>query len=205
MILFWVVLGYLSGALPFSVWLGRLILRRDIRQVGADHNPGAANAWRAAGWRLGLPVLLLDFLKGLLPVWAAYALGGLSGWALVPVALAPVLGHACSLFLGFKGGKALAVTLGIWTGLAVSVSRPDLPFALGTLGGIPYALLATEGWPVMIGMVLFGGYLLLTGASLPLIFSAALNLLLLIWKHREALRLPPRWRSSAPRSKRPAP
>jgi glycerol-3-phosphate acyltransferase PlsY len=121
------------------------------------------------------------------------------------VALAPVLGHAYSPFLGFKGGKALAVTLGIWTGLAVSVSRPDLPFALGLLGAVPYALLATEGWPVLFGMALFVGYLLLTGASLPLLTVAFLNFLLLIWKHREALRSPPHRRSFASRSKGPAP
>jgi glycerol-3-phosphate acyltransferase PlsY len=205
MILFWVLAGFLCGSLPFSVWLGRLFLRRDVREGGADRNPGAANAWRAGGWRVGLPVLLLDFLKGAVPVSLANIASGINGWAMVPVALAPVLGHAYSPFLGFKGGKALAVTLGIWTGLAVSVSRPDIPFALGLLGGIPYALLATEGWPVLIGMILFGGYLWLTGAGLPLLVIALLNLLILVWKHRGALRVPPRLRSFAPRARGSAP
>ncbi|MBM4430237.1 MAG: zinc ABC transporter substrate-binding protein [Chloroflexi bacterium] len=61
--LYWVILGFVLGAILFSLLLGRLFLLVDIRHSG-DGNPGAANAWRAGTWRLGVPAVLLDFLKG---------------------------------------------------------------------------------------------------------------------------------------------
>jgi glycerol-3-phosphate acyltransferase PlsY len=125
----WTLAGFLLGSIPFSVLLGQLALGRDVRGYGPDGNPGAANAWRAGGLRLGLPVLALDFLKGALPVALARFQSGVDGWALLPVALAPILGHAFSPFLRLQGGKALAVTFGVWTGL-----RPgEGPLALGAL------------------------------------------------------------------------
>ncbi|MBM4467527.1 MAG: hypothetical protein FJ014_18565, partial [Chloroflexi bacterium] len=60
-VVFWAVLGFVLGSMPFSFWLGRLFAQADIRHYG-DGNPGAANAWRAGGWRLGLPASLLDYL-----------------------------------------------------------------------------------------------------------------------------------------------
>src|SRR6188768_3565708 len=56
------ILSYLSGALPWSVWLGKLFFRVDPRSQ-TDGNPGAANAFRVGGWPLGVSVLLLDFFK----------------------------------------------------------------------------------------------------------------------------------------------
>jgi glycerol-3-phosphate acyltransferase PlsY len=104
--LIWTLIAFIAGSLPFSVWVGRLALRTDIRRYG-DHNPGATNVGRAGGWQWGALALLLDMLKGALPVGLAWYWGGLAGWALLPVALAPVLGHGYSPFLGFRGGKAL--------------------------------------------------------------------------------------------------
>ncbi|NIN63619.1 MAG: hypothetical protein GTO63_02660, partial [Anaerolineae bacterium] len=99
----WSLVGFLIGSLPFSVWIGRLFLRTDIRRFG-NGNPGAANAWRAGRWQTGIPALLLDYSKGALPVGLAHFKVGLGGWELVPVALAPVLGHAFSPLLHFRGG-----------------------------------------------------------------------------------------------------
>ena len=103
-ILFWTAIGFFCGAIPFSVLLARLYAGADISRVG-DGNPGAANAWRAGGWRVGALAMALDFLKGAVPVAAARFLGGARDWELVPIALAPVLGHAFSPFLSGRGGK----------------------------------------------------------------------------------------------------
>ena len=100
----WTALGYFSGAIPFSVWLGRLFLRADMRGLG-EGNPGAANACRVGAWRIGLPVLLLDFLKAALPPDLAYHVAAVTGWGLVPVAIAPLVGHAWSSFLGLPRGQ----------------------------------------------------------------------------------------------------
>lgn len=114
----WLVLGYVCGALPFSVWLGKWLYQVDPRGQ-ADRNPGAANAFRAAGWRLGVAVLLLDFLKACVPVAIATWVLRFPGDQLFWVALMPTVGHAFSIFLRFRGGRALAVMFGVWTALTL--------------------------------------------------------------------------------------
>ena len=116
--LIWSCIGFILGSIPFSVWLGRVVLHKDIRAYG-DGNPGAANVLRAGGRLVGVVAILLDFAKGAIPVGVAVFVVRMSGWRLVPVALAPVLGHAFSPFLSFRGGKAIATTFGVWTGLTL--------------------------------------------------------------------------------------
>jgi chlorobactene glucosyltransferase len=77
-----------------------------VRRFG-DGNPGRASAWRAGGWRLGFPALLLDYLKGALPVGLAHYVAGLSSWMLVPLSLAhrwrwPVLSAAIGQYMLFR-------------------------------------------------------------------------------------------------------
>ena len=60
----------LCGSLPFSLWVGRWLAGRDVREAG-EHNPGATNALRVGGWRVGLVALMLDISKGALPVGLA--------------------------------------------------------------------------------------------------------------------------------------
>ncbi|GAB4405361.1 MAG: glycerol-3-phosphate acyltransferase [Anaerolineales bacterium] len=187
--LFWVVLGFLAGSIPFSVWLGRLLLRADIRRYG-DGNPGAANAWRAGGWPVGLLAVLLDYLKGAIPVGFAHFSLGMHGPALAAMALAPVMGHAFSPFLRFRGGKAVAVTFGIWTGLTLG----EVPILLGVLLGVFFFMLAADSWSVMLGMAGVLVHLLLRGHAPILLAVWAGNTLILAWKHRASLRLPFRFR-----------
>ncbi len=185
----WTLFAFFCGSLPFSVWIGRLVARADIRRYG-DGNPGATNAWRAGGWRAGVPAILLDYLKGAIPVSLAHFSYGLSGWALVPVALAPVLGHAFSPFLRFRGGKAVAATFGAWTGLTLWTG----PTVLGLALGLAYALNATDAWSTLFGLFVLLSYLLLSGASAPLLAVWVGNFALVFWKHRRDLRTPPRLR-----------
>ncbi len=187
--LFWMAVGFLSGSIPFSVWLGRLLLRADIRRYG-DGNPGAANAWRAGGWPMGLLVGLLDYLKGGVPVGLAHFRWGIGGPDLATIALCPVLGHAFSPFLRFRGGKAIAVTFGIWTGLTLG----EVPIILGALLGIGFLTLATDAYSVMLSMVGVLAHLLLRGHP-PLLIAVWIgNILVLVWKHRADLRQKPRLR-----------
>ena len=120
------ILAYLSGALPWSVWLGRLLFRVDPRRQ-SDGNPGAANAFRAGGWRLGIAVLILDFLKGFTPVFIAFWGLQLPDSQLFWVALMPTVGHAFSVFLGLRGGRALDTLFGVWTGLTLY----EMPLVMG--------------------------------------------------------------------------
>ncbi|MEX2210216.1 MAG: glycerol-3-phosphate 1-O-acyltransferase PlsY [Gaiellaceae bacterium] len=108
--------GYLAGSIPFGYWVVRLLKRDDIRRHGSG-NIGATNVWRAYGWRLGVPVMLLDVLKGLGPALAgALLVDDLAG---VLAGGAAMLGHWRPLFMGFaKGGKMVATAGGTLFGVA---------------------------------------------------------------------------------------
>src|SRR5690606_33275739 len=126
----WTIATYIIASIPFSLIVGRVFLGKDIREYG-DGNPGATNIRRAGGsiW-IYLIALFADGFKGLFPVGIPYWLMGWSSWEIMPVALAAILGHAFSIFLGFKGGKAIAVSAGIWIGLIVFEAALVIPLAL---------------------------------------------------------------------------
>jgi glycerol-3-phosphate acyltransferase PlsY len=105
------ILAYLIGGLPFGYWFVRLTSGADIRTMGSG-NIGATNVQRTAGTKAGLVVLLLDILKGFLAVWLAGVLNPQSAIALPLAACAVMLGHCYPVFLGFKGGKAVACFIG---------------------------------------------------------------------------------------------
>jgi acyl phosphate:glycerol-3-phosphate acyltransferase len=104
-----VVVGFAVGSVPFGVLVSRAFYGTDIRQAGSG-NIGAANALRTLGRRGAVVVLVLDALKGFAPALAAGALGG--PLAASAAALAAVVGHCWSPFLGFKGGKGVATAFG---------------------------------------------------------------------------------------------
>jgi glycerol-3-phosphate acyltransferase PlsY len=188
--LLWTTIGFLSGSVPFSLLLGRLFARADVRDYG-DGNPGATNAWRAGGWPVGVAALLLDYVKGAVPVGLAHFVFSVSGWPLIPVALAPVLGHTFSPFLRLRGGKGVAVTFGIWTGLTLG----EAPVLLGILLGIFFLIQTADAWAVILSMGVFLAHLVLRRADPILIAIWIGNVLILLWKHRTGLRQMPRPRA----------
>lgn len=182
LILLWTFLGFGLGSMPFSVWLGRWMLHVDVRGYG-DGNPGA-NVFRAGGWHVGLLAGLLDYLKGAVPVGLAHFSFGVWGWGMLPVALAPVLGHAFSPFLRFRGGKAMATTFGIWTGLTLG----EGPIMLGLLLGLFYFVQTNDSWSSILGMLGWLLHLMLRGAEPVMLLIGIGNLAILLWKHRQGLR-----------------
>jgi len=177
----WITVAFLSGSLPFSVWIGRVALGKEITHFG-DGNPGAANVWRAGGVGWGALAISLDFLKGAVPVSLANYTLGLEGVALAAAAVAPIAGHAFSPFLRFRGGKALAVTFGIWSGLTLWL----IPTVLGLFFGISLALLKSDAWAVMTGMI--GLLVVLLLADNPLWLGVWAGMALIVgWKHRAEL------------------
>src|SRR5262245_592503 len=118
-----VALGYLGGALPWGLWLGRWFKGVDVRTVGS-RNLGATNVYRSLGAPLGIATLVLDMAKGALPVAVVPGLAfardfpGGREWCMVTVALAAVCGHVWTCFAGFRGGKGVATTAGALLSLA---------------------------------------------------------------------------------------
>jgi glycerol-3-phosphate acyltransferase PlsY len=187
--LIWSVAGFVAGSIPFALYLGQAFAGVDIRRTG-DGNPGAANLWRAAGWPLGILGLSLDFLKGAVPVGLAQFAAGLGGWALLPVAMAPILGHAYSPFLRFRGGKALLTTLGVWTGLTLG----EASIIIGVAVIVMYLAIAPEGWAVVATQLVLLAFLI-GRISEPVLLAVWLGSgLVLVERHLDDLRQPPRLR-----------
>jgi len=193
-IFLWILTAYLCGSLPFSVWLGRLILGKEIRRFG-DGNPGGTNVIRAGSRGLGVTVIVLDGLKGYLPLLAAQRLGELPESALAGVALAAVAGHSLSIFLRFQGGKAVAVTFGVWSGL----TGWSTLFVLGALLLLAYVTISIDGWAVMCAFCCLLIFLATTGSLGSLLPVWIGNGLILAWKHRLDLAQRPEIRLPAPR------
>lgn len=122
--IFHCVIAYLSGSVLYAPLLGRYF-GVDPRDAGVDRNPGATNAFRCGGIVLGTLVLLGDFLKGFIPVLFLFEK---THSLRVVLAIAPVMGHIFPLFFHFQGGKGIATTFGVWSGLTYWV----LPSILGS-------------------------------------------------------------------------
>src|SRR4051812_16928809 len=106
-----IVIAYLLGSIPFGYVLTRLRTGRDVRASGSG-NIGATNVMRTAGRTLGIATLALDIAKGVLAVWlTGQFTGGSQEW-MAGAALAVMAGHVFPVFLGFKGGKAVATFAG---------------------------------------------------------------------------------------------
>ncbi|MGC9399766.1 MAG: glycerol-3-phosphate acyltransferase [Anaerolineae bacterium] len=189
-ILLWTLVAFFSGSIPFSLLIARYALRADIREVG-DGNPGATNVLRAGSKGWAAVAMLLDMFKAALPVSLAYVIYEIRGPGVIPIALAPVLGHAFSPFLGGRGGKAVAATGGIWIGLTYGVGTVVATVCM-SLG---YAVQSVAGWAVALGWIGLGGYLAVFNRNPVLLAIWLGNGLILAWKHRADFRQPPRLRS----------
>ena len=117
-----ILLAYLLGSIPTSVWVGKIFFKVDVREHGSK-NAGATNAIRVFGWKAGLPVFLFDVFKGWLAVMLSefFLSHQLNNDQMVflkiGLAAAVVLGHVFPMFAGFRGGKGVATLLGV--GMAI--------------------------------------------------------------------------------------
>src|ERR687887_1883855 len=157
-----VAAGYLLGSMPWGYWLVRLAKHDDIRRHGSG-NVGGTNVWRVYGWRLGLPVVVLDTAKGFAPALVATLL--VSHLAGVLAGAAAMLGHWRPLFLRWqRGGKIVATTGGAFLGVAPVVGGIGagvwiavfLLFRYASVASIVaavsmplIAVLLDEPWPVL--------------------------------------------------------
>lgn len=113
-----IIIAYLIGSIPTSVWIGRRFHGKDVRQFGSG-NAGATNTIRVLGWKAGIPVLIIDLLKG----WASVQLAYLTHFYIphsddfityqLILGSAAMLGHIFPIYVGFKGGKGVATLFGI--------------------------------------------------------------------------------------------
>ncbi len=184
--------AFAVGAIPFSLFVGFVFLGVDIRNYG-DGNPGTFNVIRAGGVAWGGLALMLDVSKGAAPVGLATHIFNISGWPLIAIALAPILGHAFSPFLKFQGGKAIATTGGVMIGLSLW----QMPLVGMIALVLWYILLTSSGWAVMFTLATVMVYLFITNAPVEWVGTITLVALLMIYKHRAELVHPPKFKRQA--------
>lgn len=181
--------SYLAGSVPWGLLVARLVKRVDVRRYGSG-NIGMTNVARTAGVKAGLAVLLLDAGKGALAVGVAHWVGSTVGASITTTAylkmacaLAALVGHNWSIFIGFQGGRGTATGLGAlsvvspWSGLAaVLVGVPVVALwryiSLGSIVG------AVSGGLTSLALSLAGLQPLAYG------LYGAIGVPLVVWRHR---------------------
>ncbi|MBU1358450.1 MAG: glycerol-3-phosphate 1-O-acyltransferase PlsY [Gammaproteobacteria bacterium] len=185
-----IVLAYLLGSLSFAVIVTRAMGMADPRSYGSK-NPGATNVLRSGNKLAALATLLLDGIKGWVPVFLIHRYGaayGLQEGTAAIAGLAAFLGHLYPIFFGFRGGKGVATALGVlvgihpWLGLATGLTWVIIAFFFrySSLASMAAAFFAPAYYVI-------GG-----GVAWPLDFAVLIAIifisLLLFWRHRENIR-----------------
>jgi len=168
-----VFLSYMAGSIPSSVWVGKIMYNKDLREYGSG-NAGATNAFRVLGWKAGLLATVVDLGKGLLSAGVIATIrideipAGLGFWEADSVirliaGLAAVIGHMYPVLAGFKGGKGVNTTAGVLLALTPMVMLITLVVFAIVLFTSRYvslaALIATVTYPSAIA---FSKYVLHT-------------------------------------------
>ncbi len=171
------IVAYILGSIPFGLLIAKSMCNIDPRLDGSK-NTGATNIARLCGIKYGIGTLVLDVAKGLVPVIMADAWMH-DGFGLSIVALAAILGHAFSCFMNFKGGKAVATTIGAFMALSFWGAFFSAASCL--------AVVALSGHVSMGSLTLalaLPAFMLLTGnfAYVPV---ALVIMVLLFWRHKE--------------------
>jgi glycerol-3-phosphate acyltransferase PlsY len=153
--------AYLLGSIPSAVWIGKYFYKTDVREYGSG-NAGATNVFRVLGKKAGIPVLLIDILKGFLAVNLARlghdTVGSYHYINLqLVLGIASLVGHIFPIFASFRGGKGIATLLGI------------------ILAVLPYAALISIG--IFIIVLLISSYVSLSSMTAALAFPLVVILI----------------------------
>jgi len=186
-----IILAYLIGSIPTAVWIGKFFYNIDVREFGSG-NAGATNTFRVLGKKAGIPVLIIDILKGSLAVSAAF----LSTYDFVSdefinlqlvLGIAALVGHIFPVFAGFRGGKGVATILGIVICiLPLSCCLSLLVFIIVLFASRMVSLssmLAGISFPFFLHFVFHNTNSILT------IFSVVVALLLIVTHRKNILRI----------------
>ena len=175
--LLFLAIGYLLGAIPCGYLAGRWLKGIDLRDCGSG-STGATNVLRNVGKGPALLVFLLDVGKGALAVLLAKSVG-LNDWVQVLAGLAALAGHIWPVWLGWKGGKAVATGLGMFLGLAWPVGLASFGLFMATISLSRIVSLASVvaaiGLPVLM---------LVAGNSSAYVVVSLVASLMVLWRHR---------------------
>lgn len=181
-----IILSYLIGSIPTAYIFGRLAKGIDVRKFGSG-NVGATNAFRVLGKAWGITVLIIDTLKGFAAV--VFLGESLTQMQLIILGLSCISGHNWPIFLGFKGGKGIAVTLGVLLGFSVKV--PPLKAILGLAVLIWLAVLIITrivSLASIVSAVALPVLMLVFKQSASLVFLSVILSILAVLRHKSNLK-----------------
>ena len=189
------LLAYMIGAFPSAVWLGRTFYNTDVREYGSG-NAGATNTFRTLGPKAGIPVLLMDILKGWIAVNLVYFVTDNQLMSdercfelKLAFGIAAVIGHLFPIYTGFRGGKGIATMLGFmigiyWQAALLSVLVFILTFLISRYVSLS-SIIASLAFPFIVIVILGMNN---TNSSL-IIFSIFVPILSLITHQKNIERL----------------
>lgn len=188
-----IILSYLAGSIPTAYIFGRLLKGIDIRNYGSG-NIGATNALRVLGKGPGITVLVIDILKGFLPVLL------LGGFILTKTAFKPELtliflgiscicGHIWTLFLNFNGGKGIATTLGVLIAIACKISGLSLVLWLAVFTWLlVFLVFRYVSLASVISAITLPFYMAIFGQSKIMLLTGIILSCFAIYRHKENVR-----------------
>lgn len=187
-----IISAYLLGSIPTSVWVGKIFYGIDIREHGSG-NAGATNTIRILGWKAGLPVIIVDVLKGFAAVtlirFVQSPPPGTDQFVNYQLMLggAAVIGHIFPVFARFRGGKGVATLFGMVLAISPFSTLVCAGVFLLTLFLTKYVSLSS----IIAGFTFPIAVIVIFHTSVPsmVVFSIAVSLLLVITHHKNIGRL----------------
>jgi len=174
--------AYLLGSIPFAFLFVKAVGRGDVRRIGSG-NVGATNAMRAAGWKVALPIAILDVGKGAAAVLLMRQVTASPSWV-TAAGLAAIVGHCFPVWLRFSGGKGVATGAGAFFTLAWAPTLAVAGVWLVVIAVFRFVSLAS----VVAAAAFPLAFVLMAAPPLPVVACVVAAALVIIWRHRGNLR-----------------
>ena len=174
----WFFVSFFSASIPWSLIIGFIFSKQDIRTIG-DKNPGGTNTLKLAGIKVGLLAISLDILKSFFPIYFAIILG-FDGFQLAILCFAAISGSIFSHFLRFNGGKSLAVSCGIWMAISSGMIGPLICLIMA----FSHLIQKTHLWTILSGWLGILIWVLIFSLSIEYIVIFIINFILVMFKHK---------------------
>jgi acyl-phosphate glycerol 3-phosphate acyltransferase len=174
----WFFVSFFSASIPWSLIIGFIFSKQDIRTIG-DKNPGGTNTLKLAGIKVGLLAISLDILKSFFPIYFAIIFG-FDGFQLAILCFAAIAGSIFSPFLKFNGGKSLAVTCGIWMAISSGIIGPLICLIMA----FSHLIQKTHLWTILSGWLGILIWVLIFSLSIEYIVIFIINFILVMFKHK---------------------
>jgi len=186
------IVAYLFGSFPTAIIAGKLLKKIDIRDHGSG-NAGATNVLRVLGWNAALVVLLIDMFKGFVPVfWLAGMIHQQPDTLIyyqILAAISAIVGHIWTIFAGFRGGKGVGTSAGVFMGLAPIPLLSALVFFIIIVSLTRYVSLGSIS-AALVFLLLLGYQKYLLSLPIPdILFYLSVVVVALIWiAHRDNIK-----------------